>query len=591
MKFRLAACCCVSLLIVGCALVPEKQDQHERGQPAKTNHKPSAPIVLERMDVQFLYLSAQQALHRGQPALAVRFLKALLKKDPEAITPRFELVALLLAGGQREKTEAKSYIQAMPEDIRKSLPDDEYLMYQQLYARSLIAAGDAEQAINVLENLLSDKPERIELRLLLAQLYGVRQEFEQAHAVVVEGLKLKKDMQLRQLQVRLFLQQGQLKKADTALGLMQQDYPGHEDIVLQRAHLAEKQGRGIKAEMLLQQFIASHEDTAIQSYHMLAGIYVRQNRVGDAITTYEKMLPFAASDAEVLIALGKLYYQQQKFIKARDYFQRATVQLTPQGKQGNMTENLAVATFYYGASLEASHQWQQAIPEYEKLQLKHSLYLDAQLRLASIAMTLKDYASAEQRLMKLKENYQQEQDVFETLSGLRLQQKQYQKLIMESEQALDLGFSEVLIFNRAIAFDKLKQFEQLDDALTQILQKNPNDAEVLNFYGYSLAERGVRLKDAQAMVEKALALKPNDGYYLDSLAWIYYKQKVYDKALETQLHAIAIVPNDPIMMEHLGDIYWRQGHAEQAKGSWQRALDMQHDTPELLKKKIAHGLK
>jgi len=591
MIFRFAAYCCVFVFVAGCSSAPKMQENNKKNSPSHVkNVKAQTPIVLEKMDVQFLYLSAQQALHQGQPTLAVRFLKALVKKEPDAVTPRFELVDLLLAGGQKKKSEAKSYIEAMPEAVRTQLVDDEALQYQQLYARSLIANGDIEQASVILEDLLSEKPERIEIRLLLARLYAINQSYSLAQRIIEQGIALSKDKRLQQLQVQLYLQQGAFKNADTTLATMQRDYPEHEDIVLQRAHLAEKQGSGIKAEALLQLFIDTHEDTAVQSYQMLAGIYVRQNRVSAAIAVYEKLVPLTAADADVLVSLGKLHYQQQDFPEARDYFKQATTQLTMQGANNKMGERLAVATFYYGASLEASHQWKLATPEYEKLLTEHSLYLDAQLRLASIAITLKEYKDAEQRLLRLKRSYPHEMEVYESLSGLRLQQKRYQDVIRESDKAVDLGFSQTLLFNRAVSFEKLGQFEALDGALEQILNRFPNDAEALNFYGYSLAERDIRLEDARRMVEKALTTRPNDGYYLDSLAWVFYKQRMYDKALEVQLKAVAAVPSDSVMLEHLGDIYWQQGEAEQAKASWQKAIEMNHEHPQSLEQKINQGL-
>ncbi|MDQ6984102.1 MAG: tetratricopeptide repeat protein, partial [Ghiorsea sp.] len=328
------------------------QENNKNNSPTHVkNAKAQTPIVLEKMDVQFLYLSAQQALHQGQPTLAVRFLKALVKKEPDEVTPRYELVDLLLAGGQKKKSEAKSYIEAMPEAVRTQLVDDEALQYQQLYARSLIANGDIEQATVILEDLLSEKPERIEIRLLLARLYAINQSYSLAQHIIEQGLALNKDKRLQQLQVQLYLQQGAFKNADTTLATMQSDYPEHEDIVLQRAHLAEKQGSGIKAEALLQLFIDTHEDTAVQSYQMLAGIYVRQNRVAAAIAVYEKLVPLTAADADVLVSLGKLHYQQQGFLEAQDYFKQATTQLTMQGANNKMGERLAVATLYYGASL------------------------------------------------------------------------------------------------------------------------------------------------------------------------------------------------------------------------------------------------
>jgi len=591
MIFRFAAYCCVFVFVAGCSSAPKMQENNKNNSPSHVkNVKAQTPIVLEKMDVQFLYLSAQQALHQGQPTLAVRFLKALVKKEPDAVTPRFELVDLLLAGGQKKKSEAKSYIEAMPEAVRTQLVDDEALQYQQLYARSLIANGDIEQASVILEDLLSEKPERIEIRLLLARLYAINQSYSLAQRIIEQGIALSKDKRLQQLQVQLYLQQGAFKNADTTLATMQRDYPEHEDIVLQRAHLAEKQGSGIKAEALLQLFIDTHEDTAVQSYQMLAGIYVRQNRVSAAIAVYEKLVPLTAADADVLVSLGKLHYQQQDFPEARDYFKQATTQLTMQGANNKMGERLAVATFYYGASLEASHQWKLATPEYEKLLTEHSLYLDAQLRLASIAITLKEYKDAEQRLLRLKRSYPHEMEVYESLSGLRLQQKRYQDVIRESDKAVDLGFSQTLLFNRAVSFEKLGQFEALDGALEQILNRFPNDAEALNFYGYSLAERDIRLEDARRMVEKALTTRPNDGYYLDSLAWVFYKQRMYDKALEVQLKAVSTVPSDSVMLEHLGDIYWQQGEAEQAKASWQKAIEMNHEHPQSLEQKINQGL-
>jgi predicted negative regulator of RcsB-dependent stress response len=92
------------------------------------------------------------------------------------------------------------------------------------------------------------------------------------------------------------------------------------------------------------------------------------------------------------------------------------------------------------------------------------------------------------------------------------------------------------------------------------------------------------------MVEKALSIRPDDGYYLDSLAWVFFKKKEYDKALKLQLDAVKVIKNDPVMMEHLGDIYWQNKEENQAKTSWQRAVDLGHGKPEQVKLKIKRGL-
>jgi len=123
-----------------------------------------------------------------------------------------------------------------------------------------------------------------------------------------------------------------------------------------------------------------------------------------------------------------------------------------------------------------------------------------------------------------------------------------------------------------------------------LLMQDSEHAEALNFYGYSLADRDERLADALVMVEKALVLKPDDGYYLDSLAWVYYKQGNSDKAVKVQLQAVAVVPNDAVMQEHLGDIYWKAKQPENARKYWQKALDLHHSDPDMIQQKLAHGL-
>lgn len=591
MRLNIICMFALLLLISGCASSPKQLKEPPNQDKVVVEKAAQPPIVLERMDAQFLYLAAQQSLGNNQPLLAVRFFKALLKKEPTAFEPRLALVNLLLTSGHSKQIkEAQSFMEAMPEETVRGLEGEKLSQYELLYARSLMANNHADKASLLLEKLLQSYPRNTQVRMLLVRLYAVNKNYARGHVLLKEGLTLHKDVPLQQMQVQLYLQQGNVKKADQLLATMQKEYPEIENIVLQRSQLAEKQGAFVKAEALLQLFIDDHPDTALQSYEMLAGVFVRQNRLDEAILVYQRILPLTAGSANVLMTLGKLYYQQRDYPKAKEYFQQTITQLTPQKETGLISDEKATALFYLGASLEASHHWQEAVPEYKKIGAKHSLYLDAQLRLVSIDLSQKKFLQADERLQKLKASYGNALGVYEMLSSLRLQQERYQDVITESERALDMGFSQALLFNRAIAFEHLKAFEKLDNTLDVLLKAKPDDAESLNFYGYSLADRGVRLQDAQAMVEKALKIKPDDGYYLDSLAWVYFKQEAYAKALKTQLRAVGLIQNDAVMLEHLGDIYWRGKKPGLARKSWQKAIELGHKGAEKVKLKIEHGL-
>jgi cytochrome c-type biogenesis protein CcmH/NrfG len=87
-----------------------------------------------------------------------------------------------------------------------------------------------------------------------------------------------------------------------------------------------------------------------------------------------------------------------------------------------------------------------------------------------------------------------------------------------------------------------------------------------------LADRGIRLDEAQEMIQRALDQDPYNGAYLDSLGWVYFKQNKLDEA-ETSLHkAVQRDPGDPTIRTHLGDIYAKQGRSEQAAAEWEKAL-------------------
>jgi len=101
---------------------------------------------------------------------------------------------------------------------------------------------------------------------------------------------------------------------------------------------------------------------------------------------------------------------------------------------------------------------------------------------------------------------------------------------------------------------------------------NPNNAAVLNYYGYMLADRGIRLEEAAAMIQRAVTQEPNNGAYLDSLGWVYFKQNKLAEAEESLRKALARSSHDPTIIGHLGDVYMKLGQTERAAEFWERAL-------------------
>jgi tetratricopeptide (TPR) repeat protein len=214
------------------------------------------------------------------------------------------------------------------------------------------------------------------------------------------------------------------------------------------------------------------------------------------------------------------------------------------------------------------------------------------MRLAGMDFRQDDMDATEKRLKRILKGNSKHLEAHLLLSAVRISQKKFQLLLDESESILTLiKLPPQLLLNRAVAFDHFKNYELAEEMLRRILVHYPKHPESLNFLGYIYALQGIQLNQAEALIKRALVHKPDDGYYMDSLAWVYYKKGDYIRALRTQEKALEIVADDPVMMEHLGDILWRTGDKKAARNAWQKSIELKSENPDLLKRKIAEGLK
>ncbi|MBT8360722.1 MAG: tetratricopeptide repeat protein, partial [Deltaproteobacteria bacterium] len=127
---------------------------------------------------------------------------------------------------------------------------------------------------------------------------------------------------------------------------------------------------------------------------------------------------------------------------------------------------------------------------------------------------------------------------------------------------------------------QLERSGRLDEAITvmeRILLINPDHAEALNFIGYSWADTNRNLEKALDYINRAMQLKPDNGYIQDSLGWAYFRLGQLERAREELLGALVLLPNDPHIHEHLGDVYQALGLAEKARTAYEDAYEKFED--------------
>ena len=173
------------------------------------------------------------------------------------------------------------------------------------------------------------------------------------------------------------------------------------------------------------------------------------------------------------------------------------------------------------------------------------------------------------------------------LGDLLRSKKRYLEAVDAYDEAIrrlqDAGMPEhwTLFYSRGIALERAGQWKRAEADLEQALALKPDQPLVLNYLGYSWIDRGEHLQRGLKMIEKAVELRPEDGYIVDSLGWAHYRLGDYGSAVQYLEKALELVPEDPTINDHLGDAYWQSGRSTEARYQWRRALQFGPDKDEV----------
>jgi tetratricopeptide (TPR) repeat protein len=120
--------------------------------------------------------------------------------------------------------------------------------------------------------------------------------------------------------------------------------------------------------------------------------------------------------------------------------------------------------------------------------------------------------------------------------------------------------------------ERQKKYDEAEQMFKKSLGADPRNASTLNYLGYMLADRGVRLQEALGYIKQAVELEPQNGAYLDSLGWAYFKLGDYPQAEDNLRRAAERTGNDPTVQDHLAEVYAHTGRLKLAAAHWERAL-------------------
>jgi tetratricopeptide (TPR) repeat protein len=227
--------------------------------------------------------------------------------------------------------------------------------------------------------------------------------------------------------------------------------------------------------------------------------------------------------------------------------------------------------------LESLGQFDLAIEAYAAVPREHEAFHAAELGRVGALRRKGDVEEAIAALRALQETHGDLAVVHSTLADALRQLERYDAATAAYTEALDrideIGERQwFLFYARAITYERRDMWDEAEADFRRALELNPDQPQVLNYLGYSLVEKQMKLDEALDMIERAVAARPDSGYIVDSLGWVLYRLGRYEEAVGHMERAAELMPIDPVVNDHLGDVYWAVGRELEAEFQWKRAL-------------------
>jgi tetratricopeptide (TPR) repeat protein len=345
---------------------------------------------------------------------------------------------------------------------------------------------------------------------------------------------------------QLYRQLGQYNDSEASLMRAKQLHPGNLEILDNEAMLYDDQARYDDEVRVLNDAISGLKSSAVGTTPSPSALAILYKQLGDAYR-HQKNYPGAI---QAYADMGKLGDSAQKsaeiltidtYVDSRDIdraIDEAKKALAATPDDPSLTDSLAMLYGDKGDAATGTKILQGLLHGNDG---DEQVYLD----IAQVQEHGKKFADAEQSAEKAEQMAQQPDE------------------------------KQTVWYMLGAIYEREKKYDQAAEEFQKVLDANPADddfrADVLNYYGYMLADRGVRLDEATAMIQKAVAQKPSNGAYLDSLGWAYFKQGKYSEAVDDLRKAIALEGDDPTILSHLANAYMKLGQDQQAADTFEKS--------------------
>jgi tetratricopeptide (TPR) repeat protein len=446
-------------------------------------------------------------------------------------------------------------------------PDDTGLLLflSKLYQRE----GDDALSDKTFLRLIALDPDNAKSYYLLVLSYIRQERFADAEALIATVSKKDPESALPDYyQGRIDRAKGNFRRAESHYKRSIRQDPRFEAGYLDLAALYEDLGKRSKARDVYETVVADVNPLSPLARDRLIQMYLQDRDLERVLVHYNALLEFNPRNPTLLARKAMILSEQGHQDEAIEAISRVLVLMPSDVRTLEML----------GSLYESVTRLDDARATYRRIIELDPTHVNAHVRLGYIANNQKNTAEREEILSAaelLLEADPNNTTLHLFISWGHLRASRYEEAVDVLQQAVVVEPDNMAVhFSLGATYYELKRYEDMTREMRWVVDKDPQHAYALNFLSYSFAERGVNLDEAVTLVKRALKIVPNDGLFLDSLAWAYYKQGNYKQALKVQRKAIKHTDEaDAVLYDHLGSIYLAMGRDADAKESWILALE------------------
>jgi tetratricopeptide (TPR) repeat protein len=573
-----------------------------------------------------LYIELANAyLRNRQVTNAIREAESAIRVDPESLEAH-RLLGSIYYGIVRNEDSSAGRAPASSEYLKKAIQEYEKICSldssdtNSLVVLSLLYRYDGQgaKAVETAKRLLDKAPSSEAGLANLAQIYSEQGNTQEAINVFKKALEVNPNSP--RILEQMAIAYDQVKDYPHAIEAYRKAMALDEDGLELRKGLAQalldnKQDDEAEKEFL--KILEADPDEGV-AYFRLAQIYKNRRDFDKALTHYNKASSILVGSLEISFNIALLYEELGKYEKAEERFQQL-LKLTekPAGnysaseKQNRgaflthagyvsqqlekypqaiayftelktmNAENGARADSYIVDTYRAAKQLDKALATSEDAVKAHPEDKDLKLLNADLLSESGKGTQAIERLQKLLEGSEDDAKIYSAMIQVYQRDKKFkdaEKTLLSSEKFFKN--KEGYHFMLGSMYERQKEYDKAEKTFKKVIELNPKHAAALNYLGYMLADRGVRLEESLSLIQKAVDLDPNNGAYLDSLGWAFFKLNRVNEAETYLKKALERVRKDPTIHEHLGDVYYQKGQYADARAAWELSLANGQDEEE-----------